>query len=75
MIVFEIGNEREVFVIYEEYAMGLCSKDWLESYKYSTLADHSFLYINFQREKRMRMMKNFDEYICHKEVEVMEFAK
>jgi len=63
LIVFEIGNEREVQVIYEEYAMGLKSDDWMELYKHATEEDHSFLFINFQKPKRMRMMKNFTNYL------------
>jgi hypothetical protein len=63
LIVFEIGNEKEVEVIYEEYAMGLKRDDWMELYKYATEGDHSFLYINFQKPKRLRMMKNFEEYL------------
>jgi hypothetical protein len=65
VIVFEIGNEREVQVIYEEYAMGLSSAQWMESYRYATDGDHSFLYINFQKPKRLRMMKNFDTVLFH----------
>lgn len=61
--MFEIGNEAEVQVIYEEYAMGLKRDDWLELYKHATEGDHSFLYINFQQQKRMRMMKNFSEFL------------
>lgn len=63
LIVFEIGNEREVQVIYEEYAMGLKTDDWMELYKHATNEDHSFLFINFQKPKRMRMMKNFTNYL------------
>ena len=63
LIVFEIGNEKEVEVIYEEYAMGLKRDDWMELYKYATDSDHSFLYINFQKPKRLRMMKNFEQYL------------
>lgn len=63
LIVFEIGNEKEVEVIYEEYAMGLKKDDWMELYKYATSDDHSFLFINFQKPKRLRMMKNFTEYL------------
>ena len=63
LIVFEIGNEREVDVIYEEYAMGLKRNDWLELYRHATEEDHSFLFINFQKSKGMRMMKNFSEYL------------
>lgn len=63
LIVFEIGNEREVFVIYEEYAMGLKAEDWMEVYRHATEGDHSFLFINFQKPKRLRMMKNFTNYL------------
>jgi hypothetical protein len=63
LIVFEIGNERETQVIYEEYAMGLNSEDWHELYRHATDGDHSFLYINFQKPKRLRMMKNFTDYL------------
>lgn len=63
LIVFEIGNEKEVEVIYEEWPMGLKKDDWLELYQYATNEDHSFLYINFQKPKRLRMMKNFTDYL------------
>jgi hypothetical protein len=63
LIVFEIGNEKEVEVIYEEWPMGLNKDDWMELYSYATSGDHSFLYINFQKPKRLRMMKNFDQYL------------
>lgn len=63
LIVFEIGNEREVEVIYEEWPMGLKRDDWMDLYKYATEGDHSFLYINFQKPKRLRIMKNFDQYL------------
>ena len=65
LIVFEIGNEREVFVIYEEYAMGLNQEQWLESYREATKAEHSFLYINFQQPRSMRMWENFDKVLYH----------
>lgn len=67
LIVFEIGNEREVFVIYEEYAMAKNVKDWLECYRYAVDNDHGFLFLDYQKPKRMRMMKNFDEYLFTKD--------
>jgi hypothetical protein len=63
LIVFEIGNEREVFVIYEEYAMAKNLKDWLECYRHAVSDDHGFLFLDYQKPKRMRMMKNFNEYL------------
>ena len=43
--------------------MGLKKDDWLEVYNFATEGDHSFLYINFQKPPRMRLMKNFSEYL------------
>lgn len=63
LIAFFIGNEKEVEVIYEEFPMGLKKDDWLELYNYATDGDHSFLYINFQKPPRMRLMKNFSQYL------------
>lgn len=63
LIVFEIGNEKEVMVIYEEYAMGLKHDDWLEIYRYCTTNDHDFLFIDYQKKKRFRLMRNFEEYM------------
>jgi hypothetical protein len=63
LVVFEIGNEREVMVIYEEFAMGLNHDDWLEIYRYCTTNDHDFLFIDFQKKKRLRMMRNFEQYM------------
>ncbi len=49
--------------------MALNLNDWLESYREATEGDHSFLYINFQQPKRMRMWKNFQEVLYHKSIE------
>lgn len=47
--------------------MGLKYDQWLESYREATAGDHSFLYINFQQPKRLRMWKNFQEVLYHKQ--------
>lgn len=66
LILFEIGNEKEIEVIYEEFPMGLKRDAWQEVYEYATEDDYAFLFFNFQKPKRLRMMKNFDEYIIVK---------
>lgn len=66
LIVFEIGNEKEVEVIYEEYSMGLKREDWMEAYKYATRNDHSFIFFNIQAPRGMRIMRNFEEYLIVK---------
>lgn len=67
LIVFFIGNEREVQVIYEEYPMGLKTDAWHEVYNYCTEGDHSFMFINFQQKPKLRIMKNFREFISQGE--------
>jgi hypothetical protein len=35
----------------------------MEVYEYATDGDHDFLFINYQKPKRLRMMRNFDQVI------------
>ena len=62
-IYFEIANDREVLVIYEENTMGLKKDDWLEMFKHCTKEDYSFLYINSKKPRKLRCMKNFDKVV------------
>ena len=48
LIIFEIPNEREVEVIYEENPMYLKRDDWMEVYHHAVSGDHSFLFLNYQ---------------------------
>ena len=75
MLAYEIGNDQEVFVIYEEYSMGLNFKEWLEVYRHCTEADYSFMFINFQKPKKDRIMKNFQEVVRYNRDPVVEVAK
>jgi len=68
LVVFEIGNERELEVIYEEFPMGQNIKDWFEMYRYCVAEPHGFLYINFQQPREDRIMKNFSEFLYIKKV-------
>lgn len=63
LIVFEIPNDRETRVIYEENPMGLKMNDWYDLYNFATEGDHNFLFINYQQPKTMRLMKNFEQYL------------
>lgn len=67
LIIFEIGSDKEVECIMEEYGMSLSKEQWLETYRYCTGEDHSFLYINLQKPKRLRMMKNFEQVLYHED--------
>lgn len=63
LIVFEIANEKEVLAIYEENPMALKHPDWVEVYEYATEGDHDFMFINYQKPKRLRIMKNFQSVL------------
>lgn len=63
VILFEIANDREVEVIYEENPMNLKRDQWMEMYQHATNADHDFLYINYQKPKRLRLMRNFTDIL------------
>jgi hypothetical protein len=63
LVLFEIPNEAEVKVIWEEFPMGLKYKEWLQVYNHCVHEDYSFMFINFQKQKSQRIMKNFDQYI------------
>jgi len=63
LIVFEIPNEKEIEVIFEENPNYLKHDEWMELYEYATNGDHDFLFINYQKPKRLRLMRNFDQVI------------
>lgn len=64
LIVFEIGNEKEIEVIYEEFPMGLKWKDWLACYEHCVSIPYGFLFLNFQpKDKSKRIMCMFDKYL------------
>lgn len=62
-ILFEIPNEKEIEAIYEENPLGLQRKVWEEVYRHCIEEDFCFMFFNFQKKKRLRIMKNFDKYI------------
>jgi hypothetical protein len=63
LIVFEIPNEKEIEVIFEENPNYLKHDEWMEVYEYATNGDHDFLFINYQKPKRLRLMKNFEQVV------------
>jgi hypothetical protein len=63
LLIFEIPNDKEIEVIYEEFSMGLKRDKWMEVYNYAVEGDHNFFFMNYQKEKRLRMMKNFEEVL------------
>lgn len=36
---------------------------WDQAYRFCVDGDYNFMYINYKRPKRLRMMKNFDQFV------------
>lgn len=71
--MFEIANDKEVEVIYEENTMGMRKNDWLEMYRHAIAEPYSFMYMNAKKPKHLRIMKRFDKYMFHKEERKNEY--
>lgn len=67
MIIFDIPNDQEIKCIYEENSLKLKFPQWLELYHFAVEGDHDFLYLNNQKPKAKRIMKNFDTYLQYKQ--------
>lgn len=63
LVIFEIPNEKEVEVVFEENPMGMRKDQWHEMYNFAVDGDHNFLFFNIQKPKRLRCMKNFDQVL------------
>lgn len=61
LIIFETPNDKELEVIYEEHTLHMKRDDWMTAYKHATDEDHGFMYVNYQKPKRLRMMNKFDQ--------------
>lgn len=55
--------------------MGLNFKEWLEVYKYCTEKNYSFMFINFQKDKGERIMKNFTEVVGYNRDPIVDVVK
>lgn len=63
LVTWEIPNEGEVKVVYEEHPLGMKREEWDQVYAYCTEGEHDFMYVNYKRPKRLRIMKNFDQVV------------
>jgi len=63
LVCFEISNDKEIEAIYEENPMGLKRDPWQEVYEHCVADEFSFMFLNHQKPKKLRLMKNFDKYI------------
>lgn len=63
IILFEIGNRKEVQVIYEEYADRLDEETWMSLFRHATDDPFAFMYYNTQFPRNNRFFKNFTHAI------------
>ena len=63
IIVFEIPNESELMVIYEENPEGMDYDTWKKVYQHATAEPYSFLYLNNKFPKGERAYKRFDSLL------------
>lgn len=63
LVVFEIPSEKEIEVIFEENSLYMKRDEWMEMYEHAVQGDHDFLFINYQKSKRLRAMKNFEKIL------------
>lgn len=63
LILFEIPSEGELNAIYEEHPVGYKRDDWDKVYKACTEDEYAFMYINYNRPRRLRVMRNFENYV------------
>jgi hypothetical protein len=63
LLTFKIGNLREVFVIFEEFPVGLDWDTWLAVYRHATDQKYNFLFIDMYGPEDARVRKNFNKKI------------
>ncbi|KAI9007419.1 hypothetical protein BC832DRAFT_539551 [Gaertneriomyces semiglobifer] len=57
------GDPQNRAALYEENTCGMTWDVWVQAYRYCTEQDYDFMYINYKKPKKLRVMKNFDQYI------------
>lgn len=63
LIAFSVANEKELFQIYEENPSGMKKKQWMLAFHHATSEPFAFFFINYQRPREQRIMRNFEAYL------------
>jgi hypothetical protein len=63
LAAFEIPNQAELEVLYEEWPMYLPKDEWMQVFKYATQEPFSFIYMTTKKPKGQRIYKNFEYLI------------
>lgn len=65
LLIYKIGNMKEIEVIYEEFPMDLNWDDWYALYMAATEEKHDFLFIDMYGPDNMKMRKCFDTALLY----------
>ena len=69
LLLYKIGNMKELEVIYEEFQMGLCWDDWYKLYRQATKVKYDFLFIDmYCEDERLAMRRGFDQALAFLEL-------
>lgn len=63
LILFEVPSEGELSAIYNENPCHMKREQWDEAFRYCVHDEYGFMYINYKREKHLRIMRNFDQHV------------
>jgi G3E family GTPase len=61
LVLFEIQNDAELAVIYEENPCGYSRDQWMEFYRTCTAVPFGFMVLNYQKPKGQRVWKGFEQ--------------
>lgn len=65
LLIYKIGNMKELEVIYEEFQMDLSWPEWLNLYHEATRGKHDFMFLDMYGPDNMRMRKGFDKALMY----------
>ena len=65
LLLYKIGNMKELEGIYEEYSMDLGWDEWYELYREATNEKHDFLFIDMYGPDEYKMRKGFDKALLY----------
>jgi hypothetical protein len=65
LLIYKIGNMKELEVIYEEFPMDLGWDEWYELYREATNEKHDFLFIDMYGPEEYKMRKGFDKALLY----------
>lgn len=69
LMVYAIGNQREVFVIFEEFPVGRDWDEWFSMYRTAVKEQYDFLFLDMYGAKDKRVRKNFNVLLEKKKYE------